>query len=175
MKKLNIFFVSLFLLNIHSFAQELNPEKRAKMEKLKQAFILIELELEEEKEAEFRAIYEAYQSEKEALQIDRIVQGREIRSERVDDSSKLMALSEAEALERLESRIQKEQERLDLEKKYLSKMVESIGAKKVLQYKMAEHNFRRHLLRMFKDEKHRHHMESELIKKRKGMRHSRSN
>ncbi|MEQ8908773.1 MAG: hypothetical protein RIC95_06250 [Vicingaceae bacterium] len=157
----------ILLFSLSSIAQGLSEEKREKMEKLKLAYILVELELDEKKAADFQSIYEEYQAERTSLKSEAHEEHKKMRESNQEDADHLENMSEVEALKKLESRIKMEEKKLAMEKKYLDKMVASIGAKKVLQFKKAEHDFRRELLHMYKDDKHRHHMEKELIERRK--------
>lgn len=157
----------MILFSVSSIAQKLSEEKREKMEKLKLAYLIVELDLNEEKSAEFEDLYLAYQEERKNLRKEARETHQKMKDANKEDTDYIAKMSEKEAMQSLQNRLKIEENKLAVEKKYMDKMVASIGAKKVLQLKKAEHEFKRELLHMYKDEKHRHHMEKELIEKRR--------
>tara|TARA_B100001109_G_C18861715_1_gene474364 strand:+ start:3679 stop:4197 length:519 start_codon:yes stop_codon:yes gene_type:complete len=166
--KKQLLLLLLVSFGLSAMAQRLSDEKREKMEKLKVAYLLVELELDEQKSAAFKSLYDEYQEKKKELwkrSHDAHKQMKE--AEHDEEESELENLSETEAQKALDERIELEEQKLALEKEYLEKMVALMGAKKVLQMKKAEHSFKRELLHMYKDDKKRHHMEKELIEKRR--------
>jgi hypothetical protein len=170
MKKLVLSLGIVFLAISGSIAQEMKEDKRQMMEKLKQTYIQEELQLEEEQMKEFNKIYSEFQQEKELLK-EEMHEVRKRHHEMKLDEERLKEMSEEEALKVLQSKLEREAKLLEIERKYLDQMVESISAVKVLEYKHAEREFKRELLHMLKDEKHQHHMERELMEKKRHERH----
>ena len=168
MKKIIVSLTVLLISALSLNAQRLGDEKREKIEKLKQAYILMELELDDEEEINFTKIYQNYQDERKLLRTEAFVRRKKMDSD-LENKERLAELSEEEALKMLKKELAMEERKLEMEKDYLNKMVESIGAKKVMAFKMAEMDFKRELLHLYKDDRRNHELREELMRKRRKM------
>ena len=65
--KKQLLLLLLVSFGLSAMAQRLSDEKREKMEKLKVAYLLVELELDEQKSAAFKSLYDEYQEKKKEL------------------------------------------------------------------------------------------------------------
>ena len=72
--KKQLLLLLLVSFGLSTMAQRLSDEKREKMEKLKVAYLLVELELDEQKSAAFKSLYDEYQEKKKELWSNLIVQ-----------------------------------------------------------------------------------------------------
>jgi hypothetical protein len=165
MKKIIVSLAVLLITSLSLNAQRLDEEKREKIEKLKRAYILMELELDEKQEVDFTKIYQDYEAERKALRSEAFVRRKKMHSD-FKDEEQLAEMSEEEALKALENRLEMEKRKLKMEEEFLNKMVESIGAKKVLAFKHAEMDFKKELLHLYKDDRRNHELREELMRKR---------
>lgn len=143
MKKL--LYICILLMSISAFAQKQGKKERIKA--LKVAFITEQLSLSEKESQEFWPIYNTFEEETNKIRFEEI---RTIRKD-IRDNMETMNNDEAKALiNRLDTAENRMHElRMGLSKKLLN----IIPAKKIIQLKMAEDDFRRKMLEEYKKRK----------------------
>ena len=140
------------------FAQgERTKEEKEKIEaelsQLKQDYIQLKLDLTEQKLTEFKTLYDKYEAEKRALKKQMKQEKRNLDHRKRMRAEEIENLKEEEALKILKSKLENEKKLLQLEEKYINQFTNTISAKQVLQYKQAEKDFRRELLKMAMEER----------------------
>lgn len=126
------------------------PEGGKRAEQLKEikaqrtAFITTELALTPAEAQVFWPIYNAFDAEREQLKRERP------KAERGKGAS-ATPLTEAQALERLKERHTTAQQNLDLERRYDDRFVKAIGAVRTVELHRAEQDFRREVVRRYKE------------------------
>ena len=140
------------------FAQEeKSRENREKMEaelsELKQEFIQLKLDLTEEKLSKFTTLYDQYEEEKKTLKKQMRQERRSQEKQRRMEADEIEKLREEEALRLLKGKLENERKLLELEEEYIDQFTNVISAKQVLQYKQAEKDFRRELLKVAMEER----------------------
>ncbi len=108
------------------------------------AYITSELALTPTEAQVFWPIYNAFDDEREQLKRDRP------KAERGNDAP-TATLSEAQALELLKERHNGAQKILDLERRYDERFVKAIGAVRTVELHRAEQDFRREVVRRYKE------------------------
>lgn len=110
-------------------------EWREKVESQKVAFITQKLDLSPEESQKFWPLYNEHQEAK-----DKILEGKTFRGEAAED------LTEEEALERIDNRLQTKYEMQQLDADYTRRYLDVLPAKKVLALEQAEQEFRKEIL-----------------------------
>ncbi|MGK0388129.1 MAG: hypothetical protein ACI94Y_000857 [Maribacter sp.] len=118
----------------------MKKEAREKIEALRKAYISDKLELTEKESNEFWPIYTSYKSEEKVLMHTLKKQRRNVKE-----------MSDAEADVFIENVLETEQKRLDLKKKYYTKMKTAISAKKILGLERSERSFRSEVMKRMKE------------------------
>ena len=135
------------LLPVAATAQTEGGKRAEQLKQIKAqrtAFITTELALTPAEAQVFWPIYNAFDAEREQLKRDRP------RAERTDGSP-TTALSEAQALVLLKKRHNTAQQNLDLEQRYDERFVKAIGAVRTVELHRAEQDFRREVVRRYKE------------------------
>ena len=138
-----LFIAVCMLLTTLSFAQGGSMEK---IKALKVAYMTEHLELTSKEAQEFWPVYNEYEKERHEL---RHKQWVEIKSKLKDVS----ALNEKEAQNLLTSYIKIEEEEEKLEKNFLNKISKVISAKKTLVLMRSEEDFKRQLIKQYRQNK----------------------
>ena len=154
--------VGLIMISFQLNAQEQSEDKRAKIEALRHEYINERLELSEEQEAEMKKIQEEYQAKMKAMRQEHEQVSREMKAEMQERRKEEKELTEEEAREMLMNRLEREESKIKMEKEYTEAMIKAISAKKTVDYKRLEREFKRELLQMLRDDKERHRMREEL-------------
>jgi hypothetical protein len=144
MKKIAITLLFI-VITMSAFSQK--KEKRERIKTLKIAFITEKLELTETEAQKFWPIYNAHETNNDALR-------QQSRQNRKD--ADLESMSEADAKSMIDKMLVLEQKKLELRTKFASDLMKVIPAKKVILLKISEDEFNK---RMFNE-----------IRKRKGNR-----
>lgn len=108
------------------------------------AYITAELALTPTEAQVFWPIYNAFDAEREQLKRERP------KGER-DKGASATPLTEAQAVELLKERHNTAQQNLDLERRYDDRFVKAIGAVRTVELHRAEQDFRREVLRRYKE------------------------
>jgi hypothetical protein len=140
MKKIIILLLITFTVNI--FAQKRHDHE--KIEALKVAFITEQLDLTPKEAQVFWPIYNAHNKAMFALKKQERQIRKKIQKEAVNTLSEKEALTLIHKIETLRT------EELALEKKLNQDLQERLSALKILKLKIAEHQFRKRLLRRIK-------------------------
>ncbi|MFT5848012.1 MAG: hypothetical protein ACJARX_000197 [Psychroserpens sp.] len=144
MKKISLILVFI-VITLSAFSQE--KEKRERIKTLKIAFITEKLELTEVEAQKFWPIYNAHETNKNALR-------QQSRQNRKD--ADLESMSEADAKTMIGKMLVLDQKKLELRNQYTTDLLSVIPAKKVILLKISEDEFNK---RMFNE-----------MRKRKGKR-----
>jgi len=145
---LNRILLSLLLLSsvLPATAQPDTPPSAERMREIqaqKSAYITAQLQLTPEEAQRFWPVYNEFDEKQDALR-------KEMRGLfKAPLGEKELSESEAAAL--LEKGLQQRQKEIDLERSYLDRFKQSIGAVKTLRLRKAEHDFNREVLRKFRD------------------------
>ncbi|WP_157941186.1 MULTISPECIES: hypothetical protein [Arenibacter] len=144
-KKLKILAPLLFLMATISVSSQ-EKQDWEKIKSLKVAFITEKLELTPKEAQSFWPLYNEHQSKKEGFyRVERFEIGSDIK--------KLDALSDSQASELL-IRMQKlEEEKYRAEKSYIEKISKTISAKKTILLMRSEEEFKRHLIRQYRQKR----------------------
>ena len=144
-KKINILASLLFLAATLSLSSQ-EKQDWDKIKSLKIAFITERLDLTPKEAQSFWPIYNEHQSKREGL-------FREERFEIGSEIKNLDALSDARAGELL-ARMQKlEEEKYNVEKSYIEKISKTISAKKTILLMRSEEDFKRQLIKQYRQRK----------------------
>jgi len=166
MKRIGFLMLAITL-SIATFAQsDEAQERRELMESIKQDYIMERMELSEE---ESKKMTELSNDFREKMKEQRIADQKEMKELRAKMRSKKESeeeLTEEEARMALTKKLQMEEKRIRLEKDYTEAMIDAISAKKTVEYKKLEKEFKRELLEMLKDEEKSHQMKKELMHRR---------
>jgi|GEM_PF-2320008 len=158
MKKLKTLSVLCFLIaGLQSFGQEESESKREILESMKQEYIMESLELTEKQSADFEGLLKKHEEEKTALRKE-LEEKHKVFTEKKKNMKADEELSEADAKMFLEHKLSMQEKKIALERKYMDQYVAAIGAKKVIEYRKAEEEFKKELLHMLKDDQREHHM-----------------
>jgi Spy/CpxP family protein refolding chaperone len=150
MKTNKILPIILFLLSIHSFAQEAMNEKKEQIKALKIGFITNELSLTTEEAAEFWPIYIAFEDKQYKLKNRKM---KAIRAKMNDESLDKMSEKDASAL--LAQMESVDNELYQIRKKFTTDLREVLPATKIIKLKKAEDNFKRKLLQQYRNKGHK--------------------
>jgi hypothetical protein len=144
-RKITILGPILFLVATLSLSAQ-ERQDWDKIKSLKVAFITERLNLTPKEAQSFWPIYNEHQSEKEGLfKEERFEIGSEIKN--------LDGLSDAQASELL-ARMQKlEEEKYKMEKSYIEKISKTISAKKTILLMRSEEDFKRQLIKQYRQKK----------------------
>jgi len=144
-KKLKILAPLLFLMATISVSSQ-EKQDWEKIKSLKVAFITEKLDLTPKEAQSFWPLYNEHQSKKEGF-------FREERYEIGSDIKNLDAFSDSQASELL-IRMQKlEEEKYRAEKSYIEKISKTISAKKTILLMRSEEEFKRHLIRQYRQKR----------------------
>ncbi|RRQ48197.1 hypothetical protein DZC72_10760 [Maribacter algicola] len=133
----------LILFTTATFAQD---KSREKIKALKVAYLTEHLELSSQEAQDFWPVYNEYEKERHEL---RHKQWVEIKSKLKDVGS----LNEEEAQNLLSSYLKIEEEEEELEKNFLNKISKVISAKKTLLLMRSEEDFKRQLIKQYRQNK----------------------
>lgn len=135
-KNIFLLFSIVFFIKQNSIVAQKQMNKE-KLLAAKKEFLLNKLQLGENLEKSFWALYEEHETVK---------MERRTRIKQIGHKLKQKRVNETEALEELK-KIQKiRQAELNTEKEYLDKYIKAIGASKVLELYYAEHDFKEILI-----------------------------
>ncbi|WP_146613533.1 hypothetical protein [Arenibacter echinorum] len=144
-RKIKILAPILFLVATLSLSSQ-ERQDWDKIKSLKVAFITERLNLTPKEAQSFWPIYNEHQSKKEGL-------FREERFEIGSEIKNLDGLSDAQASELL-ARMQKlEEEKYKMEKSYIEKISKTISAKKTILLMRSEEDFKRQLIKQYRQKK----------------------
>jgi len=149
------------LFAIPTFAQR-SAEKRAQIEELRAKYIQERLELTEEEQTAFDEVQADYRKKMSALRSGQEESAREMRAERRERQKEEYGLTEAQAKDMLMKKLDREEAKTQMDKSYTLAMIEAIGARKTVDYKRLEREFKRELIHMVKDRRENHQMKDEL-------------
>lgn len=122
----------------------LDPERLKEIKAQRSAYITTKLGLNTVEAQEFWPIYNAFDEAREKLRSERRAMQR-------PGKDPAASLTEAEAKDMLAKQHANRQQELDLERSYSERFVKAIGAVRTVALHKAEHDFRREVLRNFKD------------------------
>ncbi|MFM1875077.1 MAG: hypothetical protein RL266_814 [Bacteroidota bacterium] len=146
MKKLLILFTTV-LMSTAQFAQaqeDLDPDKRERLEALKVAYLTKELDLTPQEAQQFWPLYNEMEAKMKAIRKQR-------RDNRLDTKANHESLSDQELSAAVDRELAFEQQELDLKKQYNERFKKILPIKKVAKLHAAEHGFRKELLHRAKD------------------------
>ena len=146
MKTNKTLLITLFLLSIHSFAQESMEDKKEQIRSLKVGFITNELSLTTEEAAKFWPIYNAFDDKQYELKSKKM---KAFKSRMNDDD--LDKMSEKEAASLLAQMENSEDDLYQLRKRFIANLKGVLPAKKIIKLKKAEEDFKRKLLQQYRD------------------------
>lgn len=144
---LPLFALCTILCSLGAYAQDeapWDPERLKEIKAQRSAYITTKLGLTPTEAQDFWPIYNAFDDAREKLRSARRAMQRP-----VNDSA--APITEAEAKEMLARHHASRQEELDLERSYSERFAKSIGAVRTVALHKAEQEFRREVLRNFKD------------------------
>ncbi|MEG3658843.1 hypothetical protein V5097_15640 [Arenibacter palladensis] len=144
-KKINILASLLFLATTLSLSSQ-ERQDWDKIKSLKIAFITERLNLTPKEAQSFWPIYNEHQSKRESL-------FREERFEIGSEIKNLDALSDAKAVELLARMQRLEEEKYNVEKSYIEKISKTISAKKTILLMRSEEDFKRQLIKQYRQKK----------------------
>lgn len=165
MKTIKRMFLAIIMIHISiglAAQADDTEERREAMEKIKQEYIMERMELNDAQKEKLMAIQAEYHLKTLALRKEHSSGARKMKMEMKEKMETEGELSEEESRIALTKRLESEEQRIQLEKKYTNDMIAAISAKKTLEYKKLEREFKRDLLEMLKDDKVKHHMKREL-------------
>lgn len=161
-----ILFLGMCFLSFTAISQEQLGEKRAQIEELRQNYINERLGLTAAEQKAFEELRKEYKEKIKALRANYEGAARNMRKEMVERPKEDRELSEEQAREILMARIEREEAKTKLDKEYTEALIKAISAKKTIDYKRLEREFKRELIHMVKDDRERHRMNQELRQKR---------
>jgi len=139
MKK--ILFIILFFVSVSAIAQRGNRER---IKALKISFITERLSLTEKEAQEFWPVYNAFEQNMNAIRF------KEMRNIRKDIREDLDTMTEEDASALVQRFRKAEREMYDLKNTFSEKLSKIISAKKIIQLRIAEDDFKRKMLDEFK-------------------------
>ena len=136
-------------------------KKKEVLESMKKSYILETLELNEAQKKEMETLMAAHEAEMKAMKASLEAEKKALKAQhKALQNGK--EVSEVEAAKMLESAMAMKEQQMALERKYMEKYVDAISAKKVLEYRKAEREFKKELLQMLKDDRKEHHMRERM-------------
>lgn len=144
-KKNNLFLAILCLMGMLGAQAQERPDWD-KIRSLKIAFLTEQLELTTDEAQKFWPIYNEYEAKKYGFH-------KKERSDIREKIKNLATLSEAEASKLLDQIIKLEEEKQEEEKIYIEKVAKSVSPKKAIRLLRSEEDFKRQLLKQFRDKK----------------------
>jgi len=142
-------------------SKEEAEKKKEVLESMKKSYILETLELDDTQQKEMEALMAAHKAEMKAMKESMEAEKKALKAQHkalIDGKD----VSEADAAKMLESAMAMKEKQMALERKYMEKYVDAISAKKVLEYRKAEREFKKELLHMLKDDRKEHHMRERM-------------
>jgi hypothetical protein len=136
-------FSFLLLLNISISAQTNNStpaEKKAKLDAWHTAFLTSEMQLTTEEAQKFWPIYNEYKAEMEKLEKPVKAIGKTIEQ-----------MSDAELRQMIYKELDNEQQRVNMNKKYVDRFLTILPAIKIVRLKKAEREFKKMVLEQWRD------------------------
>jgi hypothetical protein len=136
-------FSFLLLLNISISAQTNNStpaEKKAKLDAWHTAFLTSEMQLTTEEAQKFWPIYNEYKAEMENLEKPVKAVGKTIEQ-----------MSDAELRQMIYKELDNEQQRVNMNKKYIDRFLTILPAIKIVRLKKAEREFKKMVLEQWRD------------------------
>ena len=136
-------FSFLLLLNISISAQTNNStpaEKKAKLDAWHTAFLTSEMQLTTEEAQKFWPIYNEYKAEMEKLEKPVKAIGKTIEQ-----------MSDAELRQMIYKELDNEQQRVNINKKYVDRFLTILPAIKIVRLKKAEREFKKMVLEQWRD------------------------
>ena len=143
---MNKFIISSLFVFISAFSYAQKKQDWEKINTLKVAFISEKLSLSTKEAQQFWPLYNDYKEKRDAL---RKKEYHQIKS-KIKDSE---TLSEKEAVQLLNQHIQLEEEEEVLDNEYLRKVSKVISAKKTLLLLRSEEEFKRQLIKQYRQNK----------------------
>ena len=134
-------FIILFFVSVSAIAQRGNRER---IKALKISFITERLSLTEKEAQEFWPIYNAFEQKMNTIRY------KEMRSIRKDIREDLDTMTEKEASALVQRFKKAENEMCDLKNTFSEKLSKIISAKKIIQLRIAEDDFKRKMLDEYK-------------------------
>lgn len=160
-----ILCLGLCFISTPASSQEQMREKRAQFEELRHTYINERLQLNAEEQKAFAQLQKERREKMRALRMNGAESTSEKRKE-MKQAREDREISEEEAKRMLMARIDKEEARTKLNREYTEAMIDAISAKKTLEYKRLEREFKRELIHMVKDDRQRHRINEELRHKK---------
>jgi hypothetical protein len=124
--------------------EDLDPDKRERLEALKVAYLTKELDLTPQEAQQFWPLYNEMEAKMKAIRKQR-------RDNRLDTKANHESLSDQELSAAVDRELAFEQQELDLKKQYNERFKKILPIKKVAKLHAAEHGFRKELLHRAKD------------------------
>lgn len=146
MKTNKTLLIILFLLSIHSFAQQSESEKKEQIKALKVGFISNELSLTTGEAAKFWPIYNAFEDRQYELKYRKM---KAIKDKINDESLEKMSEKDASAL--LAQMESTENELHQIRKKLITNLRDVLPSTKIIKLKKAEDDFKRKLLQQYRN------------------------
>lgn len=146
MKTNKILLIILFLVSIHSFAQQPMSEKKEQIRALKVGFITNELSLTTDEAAKFWPIYNAFDDKQFELRHQKM---KVFKSKMSDDA--LDKMSEKEAFFLLAQMESNEDELYQIRKRFIGNLQGILSPIKIIKLKKAEDDFNRKLLQQYRN------------------------
>ncbi len=144
MKKIGLLIFVLCTSSAYIYSQRDHQELMERIESKRIAFISNELSLSPEEAQVFWPVYNQYQEEMKALKaFDK--ENKDDFRDNIDTDAVLDAM------------LQKEEQMLELKKKYTSKMKAAIGSRKTLMFYRLERKFKEEMLKGLKRRRGQHH------------------
>jgi Spy/CpxP family protein refolding chaperone len=146
MKTNKILLTLLFLVSIHSFAQDSKDDKKEQIKALKVGYITNELSLTTEEATKFWPLYNTFEDKQFELK------GKKMKAfkARLDDDT-LDKMSEKEAASLLAQMESNEDELYQLRKKFITNLKGVLPSTKIIKLKKAEDDFKKKLLQQYRD------------------------
>lgn len=145
MNNIKIAIIGLLLLTSSQFYAQHKPDKD-KIKSLKVAFITERLDLTPKEAQAFWPVYNEYEEKREAMREREHTQIRE----KIRNSEDL---SEKEASELIKHYLRFEEEEEELDKRFIESIGEVIPAKKTLLLLRSEYEFKKQLLKQYRNKK----------------------
>ncbi len=147
MKKKWISLFAAIVITGSLFAQgqgKMADEKRQRIESARVAFITSELGLTTDESSKFWALANEKRNEEKALRESMKDKTKGVRKGSLDE------FSDAQLKAAMKARLDMKAKHLDIEKKYMDKFIDAVGAKKTAKYYRAEEKFKKELLQRMK-------------------------
>ena len=123
------------------------------------------MDLSAEEAQKMEAIQKEFQEQMKEQRREEELLIKKLKMRRKEKYQNEAEFTEEEAKEALTKRLEMEEVRIKMEREYTERIISAISAKKTLEYKKYEREFKKELLEMLRDEEKHHHMRRELVDK----------